>query len=651
VALGRTRSAFSPLALRRITVRKAGFNVGHGSFAGGVIDVEHRVENPDGGGGLTVHADPVSVTGELSAPLGALGGEGWFMASVRGSLWDIYREPALDEALRDWNQMDPVITRRLLGDDGSRQTDALRFDAHRHGSDMGFSDVHAALRLRYPGFRTLNAAFYRGSNRVATELFSSGTDPESGALDRLMVTRDRYSWSNTLGTLSFDWLVGDRGALRVRAWGSEHELEHDYGLVDGEEVGYEPGSSNVAEIERDLLGLLDVRPPAGEGNRVREMGAELGGDLAAGGGHFLTGGIEVVRVDSRSRFENGFILPLRSEVEGWRFAGHLQDRWSPGRHLTIEGGVRVTAVGDGDVFAEPRGSVRVDAASEVFGPWSIKLAAGLHRQFVDQFELTSVGPSALVPEVRFWIPSDGSLEPAKARHLALELAARPDPRLELRVEAYRKWMDRILALDYGVLTAAHTGETAVLDQDRFIGVSQGDAYGAGLRASWEEERLRFDLGYDRTVSTRTFPSRFGDDAQPTPWSEPHRLAAAVRVPVVGGLALEAESGVAWGRTWALRRAYYDFLTLHGTDGGPEIDAPGEDGLPTLLQLDLGVSWLGRVAGGPLAELRAEIRNVGPRQVLDYSLSRVEGADGSASYRRLERYLPDASLQISARLAL
>ena len=651
VALGRTRSAFSPLALRRITVHKAGFDVSRGSFAGGVIDVEHRVEAPSGEGGLTVHADPVSVTGEASVPVRALGGEGWMMASVRGSLWDVYREPALDDALRDWNQMDPVITRRLLGDEGTRPTDALRFDAHRHGSDMGFSDVHAALRLRYPGFRTLNAAFYRGSNRVATELFSSGTDPETGGLDRLMVTRDRYAWSNTLGTLGFDWLVGDRGALRVRAWGSEHELEHEYGLVDGEEVGYAPGSSDVAEIEGDLLGLLDARPRAGEGNRVRELGAELGGDLAAGAGHFLSGGVEVVRVDSRSRFENGFILPLRSEVEGWRFSGHVQDRWSMGRHVTLEGGVRVTAVGGGDLFAEPRGSVRVDGASAVLGPWSAEVAAGLHRQFVEQFELTSVGPSALVPEVRFWIPSDGSLEPAKARHLALELAARPEPRLELRAEAYRKWMDRVLALDYGVLTAAHTGETVVVDQDSFIGVSRGDAYGAGARASWEDGRLRLDVAYDRTVSTRTFPSRFGNDAQPTPWSEPHRLGASVRLPAPGRLALEAESGVVWGRTWALRRAYYDFLTLHGTDGGPEIDAPGEDALPTLIQLDVGVSWLGRVAGGPLAEIRAEVRNLGPRQVLDYSLSRVESSGGSVSYRRLERYLPGPSFQLSARFAL
>jgi hypothetical protein len=650
VALGRTRSAFSPLALRRITVHKAGFGVTEGSFSGGVIDVEHRVEPAGGEGGVTAYADPTSVTGGLSVPVTAFGGEGWLMASGRTSVWGVYREPALDEALRDWNQMDPVLTRRLLGD-GVRPTDGLRFDAHRHGSDVSFSDLHAAMRVRYPGFRTLNASFYRGSNRVATELFSSGTDPDSESLDRLLVTRDRYAWSNLMGTVAMDWLVGDRVALEVRTWASEHELEHEYGMVDGEEVGYEPGTSSVPEIERDLRSLLDARPTGGEGNRVREFGAEVTGDLAAGSGHFLGGGVEVVRVESRSRFENGFILPLRSDVTGWRASGHVQDRWSIGRHVTLEGGVRATVVGGGEVYTEPRLSARVDGFSGWAGPWSVRLAGGVHRQYVEQFDLTSVGPSALVPEVRFWLPSDGSLEPARARHLAVEVAARPVPELELRAEAYRKWLDRILALDYGVLTAAHSGTTAVVDQDTFVGVAEGRAYGAGVRGTWERGRARIAAGYDWSVSERTFPSRFDGEAQPTPWSEPHRVNVSMRLPVVGGWAVEAESGTVWGRTWGLRRAYYDFLTLHGTDGGPEIDVPGDDALPTLQRLDLGVSWLGRVGGGPLTEFRAEVRDVGPRQVLDYSLARAERPDGSVFYRRLERHLPRTSLVVSLRLAL
>jgi len=649
VALGRTRSAFSPLALRRITVHKAGFGVAQGSFSGGVIDVEHRVENLEGRGGVTALADPVSVTGQLSVPVTAVGGEGWMMLSGRTSLWSLYREPSLDAALRDWNQVDPVITRRLVGD-GDRFTDALRFDPHRHGSDLAFDDVHAALRVKYPGFRTLYASFYRGKNSVGTELFSSGTDPGSESLDRLMVTRDRYAWSNTVGTMGFDGLIGDRGSLAGRLWASAHELDHAYGMVDGAEVGYEPGTSSVPEIERDLVAFLDASPRSGETNRVREYGASMSGDLAAGAGHFLSGGVEVARLDSRSRLENGFVLPLRSEVTGWRLAAHLQDRWSVGRHVTLEGGVRTTAIGGGGVYTEPRFAGRIDGFTRALGPWSVRVAGGVHRQYIEQFDLTSVGPSALVPEVRFWLPSDGSLEPSRSRHLSLEIASRPMSGFELRAEAYRKWMDRILALDYGVLTAAHSGVVVDLEQDAFVGVADGRAYGAGARASWEEGRTRFVAGYDRSVSERTFPSRFGGELQPTPWSEPHRLAVAARVPVAAGVAFEVESSTVWGRTWGLRRAYYDFLTLHGTDGGPDIGTPDGDPLPTLTLIDVGASWLGRVAGGPLAEFRAEVRNLGPAQVLDYSLARVDGNGGLPEYRRIDRHLPATSLVLSARVA-
>jgi len=648
VALGRARSAFSPLALDRIVVRKAGFGVEHGSLTGGVIDLEHAIEGREGRAGGAVLADPLSLSGSVSVPVRLGVAEGWWMASGRTSVWDVYREPSLDDALREWNQVDPILMRQQVGD-GIRLTDGLRFDTHRHGSDVRFNDVHTAARIGFPGFRTLEASFYRGTNEIGTELFSSGTDPETGTFDRLMVTRDRYDWSNTAGRVAFDWLVGSRGAVRARAWGTQHRLDHAFGLADGLEVGYDPGTSSVDEIERRLRGLLDAEPREGEDNSMREVGLAVSGDLATGGGHFLGGGVEGVRLNSRVRLENGFLLPIESNVTGWRFSGFLRDRWTAGRHLTLEGGMRATIVDGGGVYAEPRVSARIDATAPGLGPWSLRLAGGIHRQYVEELEVSSVGPSALVPEVRFWVPADGSLEPSRSRHLALELAARPARSLSLQVEGYVKDLDRILAVDYGVLTAAHDGTVRRVAQEDFIGAAEGIAYGAGVRATWEEGRRRLRIGYDRSVSERTFPSRFGGDRQPTPWSEPHRLEVQGRLPVAGGLALEAQHGSVWGRTWGLRRAYYDFLTFHGTDGGPTVGRPADDPLPALHQLDIGVSWLGRVAGS-LVEMRADVRNLVPDQILDQSLVRDEAPDGSTVFRRIDREMPGTAFILSLRLA-
>ena len=108
-----------------------------------------------------------------------------------------------------------------------------------------------------------------------------------------------------------------------------------------------------------------------------------------------------------------------------------------------------------------------------------------------------------------------------------------------------------------------------------------------------------------------------------------------------------QSRSVWGRSWGLRRAYYDFLTLHGTDGGPEIGRPVERSLPTLHEVDFGVSWLGPVGSG-LVEVRAELLHaLGSGRVLDYSLRRTS-SDGVQRWEEVPRRLPGRALLLSVR---
>ena len=129
------------------------------------------------------------------------------------------------------------------------------------------------------------------------------------------------------------------------------------------------------------------------------------------------------------------------------------------------------------------------------------------------------------------------------------------------------------------------------------------------------------------------------------------MTLRARLPVRGGLAAEVESRSVWGRTWALRRAYYDFLSLHQSSAALPIGLPGDDALPALHLVDLGVSWLGEVAGS-ITEVRAEVRNaLFGRQVLDYSLVRASAPGGFDTYERRGRLLPGAALILSARIGL
>lgn len=646
VSLGRSRSAFSPLALRRITVRKAGFGVDQGSFTGGVIDVEHGLADRNTGpGGVTALADPYSANADVSFPVAMLGGEGVLMVAGRTSLWDIYQEPALDRAMRGWNRVDPVLMDQLSLS-GFRFSTIPGSGPANDASAVGFTDVHSALRLELPGFRTVSASFYRGTNRIRTDQFVTGiwTPDVPGASSgptQLYLMRDQYDWSNTAGQVSVDWLLGDRASLEVRGWGSRHLLDHRLGMAQS------PTSLDAPADPDALRARLAATPAPDEGNRIQEWGAGISGDLSAGSGHFLSAGVEAVGVESRTYLRNRFLRPIQSRTRTWRVAGFVQDRWRLTRRLSAEAGLRFTSVEAGRIWTEPRLALRLDGSSSWAGPWSVRLAGGVYRQFLNRFSLTNTGPGALVPDLQFWLPVDGTVAPPRSRHVSLEVGIRPAARWEVRGEMFYKALDRILALDYGTLAGTvlmqGTEEMALSD---FVGEADGVAYGAGVRAGWEEGRARFRVGYDWTVSERTFPSRFQGARQPTPWMEPHRLVLQGRVPVAGGIALDAEARGVWGRTWALRRAYYDYVALTDPADALPIGLPGDDPLPTLYTLDVGVSWLGRL-GGSLTELRAEVRNAQPeRQVLDYSL--VEDDPGTG-FRRRSRLLPGPALLFSARI--
>jgi hypothetical protein len=363
----------------------------------------------------------------------------------------------------------------------------------------------------------------------------------------------------------------------------------------------------------------------------------------------VSAGVEGAWLDSRVALLNSYTRAIRMDDQGWRWSGHARDRWRVGR-LALEGGVRVTAL-DGMGFVEPRFSARWDDVSPVLGSWSARAAWGVYRQYVTQMELTNLAPSALVPDVRFWLQADAASAPPRARHLTFELLAEPWQGWTIRTESYYKWLDRILALDYSALGGPASTGSSPLDRADVVAAAEGRAFGAGVRVEHEGPRVRARVGYDWSVSERTFPSRFDGEREPAPWNEPHALSAAAELALARGLAVTASGRSVWGRTWALRRAYYDFLAP-GSPGqvadGPTIGRPGGDTLPASHDVDVGLRWTGLLSGFR-AVLHVDVRNVLHRQnVLDYSLWRTSSSGGT-EYARLPRTLPGRSLLLSVRL--
>ncbi|MBT8336051.1 MAG: carboxypeptidase-like regulatory domain-containing protein [Gemmatimonadetes bacterium] len=649
VSLGRVLGAFSPLAVRRLTVRKAGFSASDGSLIGGAVDVEHA---PARGGspGVTVMADPYAVNGRVRVPFEIGDDAGALLVAGRTSLWDVFRERSLRDALQAWNIPDPVLLRSVVGD-GEAPTDRLEFEPRSEGSELSFSDIHVAADVPIGSFRGVEASFYRGSNDVGSELFASGLVP--GELTNpLLLSRDAYRWSNTAGQVGFRALVGDRASVNFRLRASLHGVDHAYDMIYGDEGGYVPdGVADLDTVERALRDTLDARPGAWDGSESSEWAAEGRFDYSIASGNLLSGGVELLRVRSRVQLEGPYYRPIRSVSDQWRWVAWLEDRWIVGRDWTIEPGVRVTGLdAGGGVFAEPRLAVRLDRADGANGPWSARLAGGVYRQFTNRFELTTLGPSALVPGVQFWLPVDRSLDVPRAFHLAGEFVWSPGPAWEIRAEGYHKWLDHLLDLDYpSLLSGVGDAPEGLQAQSEFIGSGNGRAWGGGARVTRATEALRWQLGYDFAASERTFPGRFEGERQPAPWLEPHRVYAGFDTSLGHGWSVRADGRGVWGRRWGLRRSYYDALALGAAADGPDVGRPGEDRLPALIDLDLAVGWSGRI--GPTAiEVRGELRNALDRDnVLDLLLRRTLD-DESSAYSSHPRTLPGRAALVTLRLS-
>jgi len=652
VSLGGIRSAFSPLAVERVTIHKAGFGVGEGSLVGAVVDVEQGAGGskfgPSIGSGVEAQVGPYDAEARVVVPLPGMGRPGSLLVAGRSSLWDLFREPVLDGVLRDWNNLDPVLM-RSVGDPNAIVDDGLAFDAHRHGSDLAFSDLHLRADLPLGAFRRLEVSAYRGDNSVGTELFSVGARPGSEASRRALVAADAYAWTNTVGQVGLHTLIGDRTSVRLRVRGSRYELDHTYAMTEPRGVDPDVTSGELEVLASTLGAELAELPRASDGNRVTEWGASATADYAAGAGHSLAGGLDLATVSSRVHLDDPYYRRLESSLDQTRVAAWLQDRVVLGERWRVEGGVRATWLGgrDGEAFLEPRLAVRYDDPEAGHGGWSLRMATGMYHQFLTRYDVTSVGPSALVPSVQFWMPPDTSVAPMRAYHVGAEAVWRPIRGLEVRAEAYHKVLDRILALDYRALVL-HDGEPlAQLPQSSFIGEAEGAASGVGVRVERRSGPLRTVLAYDFTASERTFPSRFDGERQPVPWLEPHRVSAGADWAVGSGFRLRADGTGIWGRAWGLRRAYYDFLTLHDF-GGPTLGAPEDDGLPALLQVDVGLGWEGRVGDARIG-VNLELRNVLDHDnVLDRSLRR-RSAPGQDAYVPVPRLLPGFTPLLMVRL--
>jgi hypothetical protein len=642
-SFGHMLSAFSPFAIERVTIHKAGFDAASGSQIAGLVQLTHDIRGRATGQNLTLQSDPISANlrADLTVPIGRTSAE--TMIAVRTNLWDVYQDPTMRRTLRNWDYIDPVINNLLFDADDVFGT----YQARRHQTDIQFSDVHLATRISFDPFRSLVASAYVGSNRVETDVLNSIVQ-EDPHFPEFMYARDRYRWQNVATRIRYDYLVGARTDISVQASYSQNSMSHNYHMAQNHDPSFATHNDmSVNEIFSMFQRQLHNAGAQSEDNRIRHgiMRSDL--TYASSPGLRLRAGLQADLVSTQFDLTDVFFLPGAYDAGSVLAGGYTSADWFPDPQWHINAGTRLTWVsGKNQIYAEPRVSMQYDTDATPVGAWSVRLSGGLYRQFINHLSITNVGPSAIVPSVPVWTHASEMAIP-KSWHATGSVLLEPVSGTLIKTETYLKWQPVTHYVSYPKLL---TGTEAITKTRDFTEQTRSLQYGVGLTLSQNllNDRIQLVSGYDYTVSRIDMPFQFGGWVS-SPWNEPHRIRAMSLWRMSPSVRLYARWNGVYGRSWGFRQAYYDFMLIHERSdySGFTFTSPEDDRLSAFHQIDAGVHYAIRFGTNRL-QIQLDLMNLlNRRNVIDHSLVPVHnGADPDFKIhpRTLPGFTPTLSIQ-------
>lgn len=643
-SFGQLYSSFSPYALGRMSVEKAGFGTPSGSHIAGRINLTHDVTNLTGESAL-LQADPVNTNARFT--VGDRDSRFRLMGAVRSSFWDLYQDPVLSSTVEEWDMVDPLTYNLLV----ANSDEMPLFGTAENQTDIRYHDLHLAGLMNIDLYREFSFSVYQGTNSVQTDLLAEGTERP---LEDRMFARDSYEWNNFMAQVSYNWMATPRLHVELQAGYSTNRMDHDYSMLSRQGIGSLAGETRVGQAGEFSALQAGIGSSVSQADRNQIEHVKLKGDMAYSVSPSFTirSGLQAEVVESRFNLSGLFYLPASNEQQSAIYSTYVDGQWNIGAGFQVTAGSRFTSFGrSGLLYPEPRASVQYDRDNTALGYWSVKLSGGVYRQFVNQFSITNVGPSSLVPDFTVW-SHDNDLERPLSYNNALELMIQPSDRTTITAEGYLKLQPTGYITSYErLLFGAENGHSGF---DTFAEETEMRSYGAGFRFSHAmlESRLQLLLGYDFSVSDVRYESQFGR-MLPAPWNDPHRIQGRLLARILPNTTLIAKWQSTLGRKWAFRQSYYDFLVFHNVTsaGSFSFTNPEDDRLPDFHQLDLSLVYKPTIAGVQ-TELRVDFINVlSRRNVIDQTLMPVRGESSADEFEIRERTLPGFSPSFSVQIGL
>lgn len=647
VSFGRLTGAFSPYALQKVTVHKAGYRPSVGSQLSGIISIDQDLPGEEENNAM-LQADPLSLNGRINLTTSLENGiEYKTMIAGRSNIWRWYQKPTLSNTIENWDSLDPIIAGNLI----NNGMDGVFFEQGSHQSDVNFYDLHWSNEIAFNDFHTTYLSYYRGKNYLQTRLLSNNND--QNGVPESMYTRDTYDWMNDILRLEHNWLINSRWQTQFSLSYSNHYSNHHFGMASTEDIASVPSNNN--QLINNLDQYIDSQPHTGDQSLMREYSFDANFEYSLNRNHKLNFGIEPKIIDYSFKLSDLFYHFSSSRSSTFMLSGFLEDEYTLNLNTKITAGSRFTYVpNQQNFYLEPRLSAQTDFQETALGYVSLKLSGGLYRQYVNQFDVTNVGPSSIVPSIRFWVPVDFTTDVPKSYHTSSEILVEPQETLSLKWEGYYKWNPTILMLDYHALLEQPDDPNAKFNrQSTFVEHGKRYSYGTGVSAEklFKELMMELSLSYEYSISKQRSPKRFNSQYVTAPWNEPHKFTAAVNWNIFSSFMLRVKWQSIWGRSWAFNKAYYDYLPINNNRsqyGTVDFNSPSNDSLSPYHQLDVGFNWSWDLTDSKI-QLRLDLVNLLDRKnTLEKKLIPEQSPQGSLQYAIQRKNLPGFTPSVGIR---
>jgi len=635
-SFGQLFSAFSPFAISRVQVDKAGFGVESGSFVDGKINLSHEINHAYPFHGLMhVHPLAANVRGGMSIDTGNESAIS-IMTAFRSTYSGLYTDPVLSSRINQWEMVDPLIYNILDGNPGVPRN----FITEANNSEIDFYDFHVASRFKVDRFKTVSFSLYTGKNEVATDIFAT----DSFSSQRLYAS-DVYIWDNVATQARFDWLASPRIELNMQGSFSRNAMNHKYAFLNENQISEILASEGSHSTDFSTLqNSISNGTQQFDTNEINHFIFRTDAQYSFSPSFKFRSGIQYDHVGSKLLLSDSFYLPTDARSSSDIFSSYFSGKWFLNRNLFLDGGVRFTTFAQNStIFAEPRLALQYDKESDVLGFYSLRLSGGIFRQFINQFDITNVGPSSLVPNFSIWM-HDATTPQPKSYHGALSLLLQPASDTQINVEAYIKNQPIAYITSHrNLMVGSEINRSAF---EAFGEVTDIIAYGFGIRGQQGvlNQRIQLFGGYDYSFSSKNMETQFGS-RMPAPWNTPHTVQFRALGRLSSSFAIVAQWQGMYGRTWAFRQSYYDFMVPHNftQESGFNFEHPDKDKVRAFEQLDFSFIYSGSLKLAEL-EIRLDLMNVLNRSnTIDWNL--FYPSEGNAPQIR-ERNLPGFSPSVS-----